>query len=163
MEESLRSNVYRERKERHILIALSIVVGVQCAQSSIKVGGKCREVTGRLLELNEPLMSPLPFVKEEAWRSRIFTHACTAITTAGFAQCRIGIGDHHLLTKGIDKVLRAPRDDDTVGVERGEAHRIADDVAVETSQSRDDHSVVTPELDLLQTESTTARVVARGG
>ena len=108
-------------------------------------------------------MATLPFVKEEAWRCRVFAHACTAITTAGFAQCRIGIGDHHLLTKGIDEVLCAACDDDTIGVERGEAHRIADDIAVETSQSRDDHSVVTPKLDLLQTESTTARVVARGG
>ena len=163
MEESLRSNVYRERKERHILVALSIVVGVQCAQSCIEVGGKCREITGRLLELNEPLMSPLPFVEEEARRCRVFAHTCSAITTAGFAQSRIGIGDHHLLAKGIDEVLRAARDDDAVGVERGEAHRIADDIAVETTQSRDDHGVVTPELDLLQTESTTARVVARGG
>ena len=108
-------------------------------------------------------MAALPFVKEEAWRSRIFTHACTAITTAGFTQRRIGIGNHHLLAKGINEVLRAARDDDAVGVERGEAHRIADDVAVETTQSRDDHGVVTPELDLLQTKGTTARVVARGG
>ena len=108
-------------------------------------------------------MAALPFVEEEAWRCRVFAYTCTAITTAGFAQCRIGIGDHHLLAKGIDEVLRAACDDDTIGVERGEAHRIADDVAVETTQSRDDHGVVTPELDLLQTESTTARVVARGG
>jgi hypothetical protein len=83
-------------------------------------------------------MAALPFVEEEAWRSRVFAYTCTAITTAGFAQCRISIGDHHLLAKGIDEVLRAARDDDTVGVERGEAHRIADDVAVETTQSRDD-------------------------
>ena len=82
-EESLRSNVYRERKEGHILIALGIVVGVQRAQSSIEVRGKYREITGRLLELNEPLMAALPFVEEEAWRCRVFAHACTAITTAG--------------------------------------------------------------------------------
>ena len=70
-------------------------------------------------------MTPLAFVEEEARSGCVFAYSCLAVPPASFGQCPVGIGYHDLFAEGIDEVLRPSRDHDTMGVERGEADRIA--------------------------------------
>ena len=80
---------------------------------------------------------------------RILQHLCARLL-AGVGQSLLGVVHDELLAKGVDEVFRAPGDDELVGVARGEAHRVADDVSPQSARGGDHHGVVLAHFHILQ-------------
>ena len=75
------------------------------------------------------------------WGCRVFQHLGSRLFTS-VCQSLLGIVHNQLLTKGIDEVLGATRDDKLIGVRRGELYRIAYLITPESARGRDNHRVV---------------------
>src|SRR3712207_3571148 len=54
------------------------------------------------------------------------------------------------LTKGVDKILGTPRNDEFIGIGGGESHGVAYEITPQSTRSGDEHGVVSPNFDALQ-------------
>ena len=107
----------------------------------VKEHCKLFQILRRLGELDEPLMAALRIGIHKHWGGRVFQHFGSCLITS-VCQSLLGIVHNQLLTKGIDEVLGATRDDKLIRVCRGELYRVAYLIAPKSARGRDDHRIV---------------------
>ncbi len=78
-------------------------------------------------------------------RGGVFPHFCPRLLTR-ILQAALRIIYYQLLAKGVDEALCASGDDEFIGPDAGEAHRVAYHVAPQSAGCGDDHGVVLARL-----------------
>ena len=78
-------------------------------------------------EFNQPLVPAFAFGIHEDRGGRVFQYFGTG-HVAGIGEALLGVVHNQFFAEGVDEVFRAAGDEELVGILRGEAHRIADDV-----------------------------------
>ena len=130
-----------QRLQGDVLVSLGLVVAVQVLQLHVQQVSKLLDVTRRMRELDEPLVTTLGIGIHKDGSCRIFQHLGTCLF-AGIGQTTLGIVDNEFLAKGIDKALGAPGDDKLIGVDRGEADCVAYHVTPQATRGGYQHGVV---------------------
>ena len=126
-----------ELLQRNVFVAFGYLFRVDALQCVVQAFGKGCEVGRFLFELDDPLVSAFSFGVHKHWGSGVFIHHSSR-SAASLEQALFGIVDNEFLAKSIDKALGSAADDEFVGVDLGEAHRIANLVTPQSARSGND-------------------------